>query len=167
MLSIRPKQALWAALIAAVPLLWALSRTPDIAFQKQQIDAGASETAAVADVNGDHKPDIISGEYWYEAPNWTPHKFRDLVYTSGYIDNFSDLPIDVDSDGRVDLVRCSWLWKSLRWWRNPGAQGAWTEHSIQEGFPIEFAFLVDLDNDGKAKIGRASCREKVEMMDEV
>jgi len=27
----------------------------------------------------------------------------------------------------------------------------WKEQSIQEGFPIEFAFLVDLDNDGEAR----------------
>ena len=31
------------------------------------IDAGASETAAVADVNRDGRLDIISGEHWYEA----------------------------------------------------------------------------------------------------
>ena len=32
------------------------------------IDNGASETAAVADVNKDGRLDIISGENWYEAP---------------------------------------------------------------------------------------------------
>src|SRR5450755_344935 len=150
MLNIRPNQALCIALIAAVPLLWAVSRPLDIPFQKQEIDAGASETAAVADVNGDGKLDIVSGEYWYAGPSWTPHKFRELPYANGYVDNFSDLPIDVDGDGRIDIVSCSWFRKSLRWWRNPGPQGAWIEHSIDEGFPTEFAFLVDLNNDGKA-----------------
>lgn len=112
---------------------------------------GASETCALADVNGDGKVDIISGENWYAAPDWTQHKFRDLPYANGYVDNFSDLALDVDGDGRVDVVSCSWFRKSLRWWKNPGAQGAWTEHSIDEGFPIEFAFLVDIDNDHKAR----------------
>jgi hypothetical protein len=147
---IRPKYSLGPALIAAVPLLWALSRPPDIPFQKQEIDIGASETSAVADINRDGKPDIVSGEYWYAAPNWTRHRFRSLAYTSGYIDNFSDLPIDVDNDGRIDIVSCSWFGKALSWWKNPGADVAWTEHSIERGFPIEFAFLVDLNNDGKA-----------------
>ncbi len=151
MLNIRHKQAFCGAFIVAVPLLWALSRPPDIPFQKQEIDGGASETSAIADVNGDGRLDIVSGEYWYAAPNWTPHKFRDLPYTNGYIDNFSDLPIDVDGDGRVDIVSCSWFGKSLTWWRNSGPNGgAWTEHPIDQGFPIEFAFLVDLNNDGKA-----------------
>ena len=136
--------------MVAAPLVWAISRPADIPFQKQQIDLGAAETAAVADVNGDGKLDIISGEYWYAAPNWERHKFRELPYSNGYVDNFSDLPIDVDGDGRIDIVSCSWFRKSLRWWRNPGVQGTWKEHSIQEGYPIEFAFLVDLDNDKKA-----------------
>lgn len=135
-------------MILIAPLIWAVSRPPDIPFQKQQIDFGASETSAVADVNGDGKLDIISGEYWYEAPNWTPHKFRELPFTNGYVDNFSDLAIDVDDDGRVDVVSCSWFRKTLSWWRNEGTR-TWTEHVIDSGFPIEFAFLVDLNNDGK------------------
>ncbi len=133
------------------PLLWAITRPADIAFRKHEIDIGASETCALADVNGDGKLDIVSGENWYQAPDWKKHPFRELPYSNGYIDNFSDLPLDVDGDGRIDIVSCSWFRKSLRWWRNPGPNGTWAEHSIQEGFPIEFAFLVDLDNDGKAR----------------
>ena len=41
------------------------TRSPDIPFRPLLIDNGASETAAVADVNKDGKLDIISGENWY------------------------------------------------------------------------------------------------------
>ncbi len=150
-LSIRPKHVILLGLLAAGPLVWSISRPRDIHFEKHEIDLGASETCALADVNGDGRLDIISGEYWYEAPNWAPHHFRELPYSNGYVDNFSDLPLDVDGDGRVDVVSCSWFRKSLRWWRNPGPHGAWTEHSIEEGYPVEFAFLVDLDNDHKPR----------------
>ena len=139
-----------AGLLGLATLVWSVTRPPDIRFAKHEIDPGASETCALADVNGDGKLDIISGEYWYEAPHWTPHHFRDLPFTNGYIDNFSDLPIDVDGDGRIDVVSCSWFRRSLRWWKNPGHEGKWTEQVIEEGRPIEFAFLVDLDKDGKA-----------------
>src|SRR5215208_2183351 len=104
------------------------TRSPDIPFKAQLIDGGASETAAVADVNRDGRLDIISGEHWYEAPRpgsaqatWTKHKFRELNYTSNYYDNFSDLPVDVDGDGYPDLVRVTWFAKKISWWKNPGA----------------------------------------------
>ena len=41
---------------------WAASRPEEILFERQMIDPGASETAAVADINGDGKLDIVSGE---------------------------------------------------------------------------------------------------------
>ena len=80
-------------------LLAAASRPPDIAFRAQVIDPGYSETAAVADINQDGRLDIVSGEYWYEAPSWRKHPIREINYTNGYIDNFSDLVMDVDGDG--------------------------------------------------------------------
>lgn len=137
--------------LAITSVLWCVTRPADIPFQKHQIDIGASETAAVADLNGDGKLDIISGEYWYQAPSWNRHRFRNLPYSNGYIDNFTDLPIDVNGDGRIDIVSCSWFRRSLRWWENPGHEGEWKEHSIQEGYPIEFAFLVDIQNQGRKR----------------
>lgn len=150
-MQISTKVLVAGAFLLAASAIWAIWRPGDIPFRKHELDIGASETCALADMNGDGKLDIVSGENWYEAPDWKKHAFRALPYSNGYIDNFSDLPLDVDGDGRVDIVSCSWFRKSLRWWRNPGASGTWQEHSIQEGFPIEFAFLVDLDNDGKAR----------------
>lgn len=138
-------------ILALGALLWAITRPPDIAFRKHEIDIGASETAAVADINGDRRLDIISGENWYQAPSWKPHHFRDLPYSNGYVDNFSDLPIDVNGDGRIDIVSCSWFRRSLRWWENPGRDEPWKEHSIQEGYPVEFAFLVDIQNQGSKR----------------
>lgn len=138
--------------ILLVGVVWSLGRPPEVPFEKRTIDLGASETCAFADVNGDGKLDIVSGEYWYEAPRWTPRKFRDLPFVNNYVDDFSDLPFDVDGDGHVDVVSCSWFGRNLTWWKNPGrGQGAWTGQTIDKGFSIEFAFLVDLDNDGKAR----------------
>jgi hypothetical protein len=127
------------------------TRSPDISFRSLLIDGGASETAAVADVNKDGKLDIISGENWYEAPAWTKHKFRELNFTNNYYDNFSDLPVDVNGDGYADLVRVTWFAKKISWWKNPGrSNSTWQEADIHTGFNIEFAILADMDNDGKA-----------------
>lgn len=156
----------------ALPLAFACAllsmsptRSADIPFRSHLLDNGASETAAVADVNKDGRLDIISGEHWYEAPQrkgstpsaaWTTHKFRDLNFTSNYYDNFSDLPVDVDADGYPDLVRVTWFARKISWWKNPGARAGreptalWSEADIHTGFNIEFATLADMDNDGKA-----------------
>ncbi len=145
-------RALKLSLIAGVFAAWCATRPPEVPFEKHTLDLGASESCAIADINGDGKPDIVSGENWYEAPRWTKHRFRDLPYTNFYVDNFSDLPLDVNGDGRVDLVSCSWFAHRLLWFENPGpAGGPWREHPIEMRFPVEFAFLVDLDNDGRAR----------------
>jgi hypothetical protein len=150
--------ALAVALFAFAPI-----RSADLPFTSHMLDNGASETAAVADVNKDGRLDIISGEHWFEASRsaagtqWTKHKFRDLDFTNNYYDNFSDLPVDVDGDGYPDLVRVTWFAKKVSWWKNPGKRPAsskndalWQESDIHTGFNIEFAILADIDNDGKA-----------------
>lgn len=141
-----------AALWVAGALAWTAGRPGEISFEKHTIDLGASETAAVADVNGDGRPDIISGEYWYAGPRWTPHKFREIGFTNNYVDAFSDLPLDVNGDGAVDVITCTWFSRRIYWSENPGkGGGTWKEHDIHTGLPVEFAFLVDLDNDGRAR----------------
>ena len=127
------------------------SRPADIAFRVQMIDPGYSESVAVADFNRDGRPDILSAEYWYEAPGWIKHKIRDIPFNGSYIDNFSDLPVDVDGDGYTDIVQIAYFARRIVWLKNPGAGGGpWAETEIDAVGPTEFAFLVDLNNDGKA-----------------
>ena len=144
-------------LFALLTLAWPVAQEPvrtrpaDIAFRVQMIDPGFSESVAVADFNKDGRLDILSAEYWYEAPAWTKHKVRDIAFNGSYIDNFSDLPVDVDGDGYTDVVQIAYFARRIVWLKNPGkAAGAWAAAEIDAIGPTEFAFLVDLDNDGRA-----------------
>lgn len=137
-------------LVPAVALVFAHAQASDPAFRVKSIDAVQSETVAVADLNNDRKPDIISAESWYEAPAWTKHPLRSINRASGYVDDFSDLPVDVDGDGNIDIVQIGYFARRLEWLRNPGKPDAsWTVSEIDAVGPTEFAFLVDLNNDGK------------------
>ncbi len=140
------------ATLACALLAFSFGRPADIPFTKHEIDLGANESITFADINGDGKLDIVSGENWFEGPKWTRHKFRDLPFLNNYVDNFSDHAIDVNGDGRLDVVSCSWFSKRLDWYENPGkAGGSWKRNEIDSGNNVEFCWMVDLDNDGKAR----------------
>ena len=47
-------------------------------------------------------------------------------------------------------MSCSYFTKELYWVENPGrGLGVWKKHAIDNGWSVEFVFLVDIDNDGK------------------
>lgn len=154
---VSPAKLIFAGAAASAAVLIAVSRPPDIPFERHTLDLGANEACAIADVNGDGRPDIISGENWFEnsgavSGTWQRHRFRDLPFSNNYIDDFSDLPLDVNGDGRVDVISVSWFSKRITWSENSGKSGAvWKQHEVDSGSNVEFAFLVDLDNDGQAR----------------
>ena len=138
--------------LASLGLLTAGRRPAELNFNKTMLDGGSAETAALADINGDGKLDIVCGEYWYANPTWKRTQFRELNFDNNYIDAFSDLALDVDGDGNIDIITATYFQKKLSWYRNPGKQGGvWQETVIDMAGPVEFVFLVDLDNDGKAR----------------
>lgn len=126
-------------------------------FKKHLLDPGANEAAAVVDVNRDGRLDIVSGESWYEAPDWRKHRMREIPFFNGYVDDFSNFALDVNADGYPDIVACSWFSKKLSWFENPRrhdgelANVLWKEHVIETGFNYELMLLVDIDGDGKVQ----------------
>jgi len=148
----KPRIIFTGAACLAAAVAWAASRPAEIPFEKRLLDLGAFETCAIGDINRDGRPDIVSGENWYAAPEWTQHRFRAIEYGRNATEDLSDLLLDVDGDGYLDVISSASHARKLWWNRNPGKGGGeWQEHLIEDGHSIEFTFLVDLDNDGKAR----------------
>jgi hypothetical protein len=124
-------------------------------WKKHDINArSVFEAAGVFDVDNDGKLDIVSGDHWYNAPDWTPYFIRDLPPVGRtYRNDFATIPIDVDGDKNTDFVTVSYFGKDVGWVRNPGKKGEpWTYHPIDQPGPSEAAVAVDVDGDGRIDV---------------
>ena len=124
-----------------------------IEWEKIKLSDDRYESAGVFDVNNDGKLDIVSGGFWYEAPNWTKHKVRDVLPADEYYDDFSTIAMDVNGDGYMDFVTGGWWGHKLQWIENPkGKPVEWTVHDIDEVGSIETTRAWDVDGDGELEI---------------
>jgi FG-GAP-like repeat len=145
-------------LIVRGPLLFflvAFALRADEPRWKQHTINGKSEfeAAGVFDVDNDGKLDIVSGDTWYQAPDWKPCHVREVKRQGTYYNDFATLPLDVNGDGHTDFVTCSYFAKDVGWVENPGKTGTdWSYHQLDVPGNIEAAWMVDLSGDGVADV---------------
>jgi hypothetical protein len=161
------RSLLLAACLISLPTLairsHPLSRKPPmIRFREHLIDHfPAGYQCAVADINGDGKPDILalsSGKSeiaWYENPTWKKH-----LLTTATHSNIDLAAYDMDGDGKLEMAVASEFdlgnshtGGKLQWFkRGKEVTEEWTEHefaSIPTAHRIRWA---DFDGNGKKEL---------------
>lgn len=123
-------------------------------FTKSKLsDQFFSEGAAFGDFNHDGKNDVVSGPYWYAAPDF---KERHEYYPAkpfdpkNYSDNFFTFTYDFNGDGWADILVLGFPGKTAIWFENPAGKGdRWTPHQVFDGVDNESPTFTDITGDGK------------------
>jgi hypothetical protein len=123
-------------------------------FSRHTISSEAFESAGVFDVDGDGVLDIVSGEFWYQGPDFRKrHRMGDVRRVGEYYDDFSTIAMDVNGDGRMDFITGGMWGETLVWRENPGAAGEeWPAHVIGKCGGVESTRAWDIDGDGELEI---------------
>lgn len=126
-----------------------------VKWRKVWIADETFESAAVFDVNNDGIPDIVSGGFWYQGPDFRrKHAIGPVRAAGEYFDDFSTIALDVNGDGFLDFVTGGWWGDTLRWRENPQGdpKKSWPEHVIATVGNVETTRAWDLDGDGQLEI---------------
>jgi len=159
----RPSLLLLAAALAAACVLPVRA---EVRFKKVVLDETfRSEGVAVGDVNHDGKLDVLAGDVWFAAPDWTVHEVRKpAAYDpdKGYSRCFQNFADDVNGDGWIDSIIVAWPGKACHWYENPqNKPGHWKERLVTRSAGNETSVFVDLLGTGRKGLLAAFCPDKV------
>jgi hypothetical protein len=127
----------------------------EVRFKKIVLDKTfRSEGVATGDVNHDGKLDVLAGDVWYAAPDWSMHALRKVGRyngAKGYSRCFANFAQDVNGDGWVDSIVVGMPGGPCRWYENPkNKPGHWKERVIWKSTCGESPQFADLLGDGKS-----------------
>lgn len=139
----------------------AIAPRPALTFEGTTLDtAFRAEGAGVFDVDKDGHLDIVTDQYWYAGPSFTPHEIRTpqtFDPATQYSICFAVFPEDVDGDGWTDAVvvprnsdPTTTSAEPVYWYQNPHGSPTqhWTPYTIAPSTAVETAIFVDLFGDG-------------------
>ena len=134
---------------------------PQATFLVHRLSDDHAEESPTIDMNGDGRPDLLSGAYWYENPGpkggeWQQHQYRKVEIVGEFVSDCGEWAIDVNHDGAPDVVTLGWMRDGLYWYENPKKLGApWTRHFITHTIQTEGGWMADINGDGKPDLALA------------
>ncbi len=134
---------------------------PQATFFIHQLGTDHAEGITTIDINGDGRPDILSGAYWYENPGpqggaWKRHQYRTVQIVGEFVSDCGEWAVDVNHDGAPDVVTTGWMTDGLYWYENPKKpDGMWQRHFITHTVETEGGWMADINGDGKPDLALA------------
>jgi hypothetical protein len=134
---------------------------PQSTFLVHRLGTDHDEAVAALDMNGDGRPDLLSGAYWYENPGpnggvWKQHQYRMVELHNEYVSDCGEWIFDVNHDGAPDVVTAGWIVNGLWWYENPKTLGGeWQRHFITDSYDTEGGVTGDINGDGKPDLALA------------
>ncbi len=140
---------------------------PQATFRVHRLGTDHAEGITPLAMNGDGRPDLLSGAYWYEKPGpacgeWKRHQFRTGGIVGEFVSDSGEWTVDVNHDGAPDVVTTGWMLNGLWWYDNPKTPNAgsaqsgenvmWKKHFITDSYDTEGGAMGDLNGDGKPDI---------------
>lgn len=129
--------------------------SPELQFDVRLLAVDGNEGIVAADFDGDGKLDLAAGRNWFRNGDWAARPVRAIDDWNGYVESNGDYTMDVNQDGRPDIVAGSFLPTTVHWYQNPGEEALrlgkqWPEHLLVDtgAKANEGQLLEDIDGDG-------------------